>query len=190
MTTETTLEGWVDKRDFQIKVRKNGKRKERYYATYHPCGHKSYLRIHDARNGAVRQCDKCRRVARAKKGYKAAMAKHGGQRGLNLKLAKWQRDNLSKPEQTVLDWLIEAGLVEEFHFRCQECVQLTSKTTYILDFSIGQNKGIEVYGFWHKKTKGAKDARLAKIMNILFVDADLIVSDPATAKAAILEFIK
>lgn len=182
---QTTL----DLTKFVRKPRKNGNRNERYYAlTCGLCGGEYHLRLHDARKAVAenRACSHCNQKALAKAGYAACVRKHGVDFTLKF-VTEYQLAHPSKPEQQIIKWLDELGV----KYQRQVTVDLGNGMRYIVDFFFDNGKAIEAAGgFWHAKNKQSKDSILATILNVLFINDDVIMQQPDVAFAKISAFVR
>jgi hypothetical protein len=185
-TTTTIIAQGVTPCDTQAEIRNEPckgrpNQKRRYVPVTCACGHTWKVRADYVRR--VTMCGRCQRRVAGKRGYEAAK---GTPAFLNLStLIKRQREYPSTPEKRVIGWLTELhiGYAHQHLFQCGEF-------RYVIDFVRG-NRAIEVVGYWHAKFKRGKDARLQELWQgeLLFVDADQIMRDPAGTKALIQAFI-
>lgn len=179
----------LDLTDFIRKPRTNGTRTERYYAlTCGKCGNKYHLRLHDARKAVAenRICNHCNQRELARKGYAACVEKHGVDFTLKF-VTEYQLAHPSKPEQQIAAWLDQLGV----SYQRQVVINLGGNTRYIVDFYLDNGKAIEgAGGYWHARNKGAKDEKLASMLNVLFVTDTLINDDPELALETISKFVR
>ena len=178
----------LDLTDFIRKPRKNGKRTERYYAlTCGNCGEKYHLRIHDARKAVEenRVCAHCNQIAQSKKGYAACVRKHGEDFTIKF-VTEYQLAHPSTTEQQIMAWIDKLGVT----YQRQVVVNLGGKSRYIVDFYFDNGKAIEAAGYWHIQKKGAKDEKLASLLNVLFVTDDSVKGQPELTFETIAKFIR
>jgi very-short-patch-repair endonuclease len=129
-------------------------------------------------------CGRCQRRAAGKRGYEAAKTSPAF---LTLdNLIKRQREYPSAPEKRVITWLINMRI--GFH---HQHLFTVGDFRYVIDFVFTGNRAIEVVGYWHAKFKAQKDERLKELWNgdLLFVDADAVMRDPAGTRNLIHAFI-
>lgn len=145
---------WDDRR----MVTRGRKRRRRHtaYAVRCACGHRSYLKAHDAVRDTP--CKRCQTSAAGRRGWQAAWADPGSRETLIEKLAAWQRQHPSQPEQTVRQWLEEAGVT----FETQTPFDPYGRGSWwIPDFTVqnGRTTFIQVHGPFHDPDHPAFDAR-------------------------------
>lgn len=135
------------------------RRRTKYKVVCGTCGYTRWLQKTDCQR--VRECRYCA----ARIGYQAMYAKHG-RLPLLAYLQQREIDKPSKPEQAVIAILDSLGVA----YRRQVIFQ----GEFLLDFLIADCIALEVNGYWHKRVRKSRDARLCANWHgsILWVDAD------------------
>lgn len=173
----------VDFNNSKLIARPNGTRRETHYAvTYGCCGATKFLHKQNATKAQTenRVCGNCQRLAN----YRKVQATHGTD-FLVQKTIERQLANPSKPERQIMVWLDEMGV----DYLRQQIVKL-GKGRYVVDFLLADGRAIEGSGgYWHPLNKAHKDAELAQILTVLFIDDSLTTASPAEARAAIEKFV-
>lgn len=173
----------VDFTNSKLVTRPNGTKRETHYAvTYGCCGATKFLHKQNATKALQenRVCGNCQRLAN----YKTVQAKYGTD-FLVEKTIERQLANPSKPERQIMVWLDELGV----DYLRQQIVKL-GKGRYVVDFLLADGRAIEGSGgYWHPINKAHKDVELALILNVLFIDDELVNSHASEARAAIAQFV-
>jgi hypothetical protein len=158
---------------------KNPTRQDMFYpCTCWRCGRERMLRKHDALKAS--KCGTCQRSEAGKLGQAAAVKKHGNL--FHIKhVAEYQHRHPSKPERRVRKWLKQWGITFEDSVIFER---------WILDIVI-DSLAIEVYGYWHKRTRIERDQAVAAAWQgrFFFLDADLVMNDPDAAQAQLKQAI-
>ncbi len=145
---------WDDRR--LITRGKKRRRRHTAYAVRCACGHQSYLKAHDATRDTP--CKRCQASEAGKRGWQAAWGNPGNRETLIEKLAEWQRQHPSQPEQTVRRWLEEAGIT----FETQTPFDPNgSGSWWIPDFTVqnGRTTFVQVHGPFHDPEHPVFDTR-------------------------------
>jgi len=153
---------------------------KKYRCVCDVCQSEKWLPLYQAQ-----KAEKCFNCSQSDKGKKS-MEKHSAEDRAKLMegICKYQRENPSRAENTVANWLKEMGIKAE----TQVVLPLNARSKYIIDFVVG-HIAIEVRGYWHNRSKGEKDAKLVEKWNgeVIFIDCDELYKNAASIKQALIE---
>lgn len=136
----------------------NQYRRRAYRVRCHACGRDSYLASYNAKKDRV--CRRCQASQAGKAGWAASWADPENRQSMIQKLANYQRETLTEPEQIVLAWLRGWGL----SYESQVPLIIDDSAWFILDFVVylvnGQVQVIEINGWHHLRYQADRDRRL------------------------------